>query len=547
MRSMLWLSCVWAIGIASGCHVVAGYDDLSFPGDPEPPGKLDILLVVDDSPGTIMADKQALFEIAIGELIDELLPRIDDVHVGVITTSLGSNGADSCTEPAQNGRARLVGGELLSWDPSQDASLFRDRLEQIVVGIGDDGCGFEATLEAWYRFLVDPSPPLDIEVTEGVALPNGVDQNVLDQRAAFLRPDSTVVIITLTDENDCSIMAAGQAYLAAQLSVDGSTFHLEPGRAACDSDPFSECCTSCAVPPPSNCMPGIGECQGSLDDVQDQINLRCFNQKQRFGIDFLYDVERYISALTQPIVFDSSAVMHENPLLAGGQRQPQDVIYVGMVGVPWQDIARRAGNGLPDLRKGLDAGGDAVGGLQTPAEMRALGTWDVVLGEPNRYFEVDAKLPTDPLMIESVEERSGTHPITGDAVVSAAAASGALDNPINGHEYDIPMRDDLQYACIFRLTSPIICETAAADCNCFQGDQSSSPLCQDPDNGDYGDEQHFVAAYPGIRHLQVMRGIGDQAVVGSICAAQQVDPAAPSGFQPTVDALIQRLDGVLKK
>jgi len=29
----------------------------------------------------------------------------------------------------------------------------------MIVAAGEDGCGFEAQLEGWYRFLIDPEPP----------------------------------------------------------------------------------------------------------------------------------------------------------------------------------------------------------------------------------------------------------------------------------------------------------------------------------------------------------------------------------------------------
>ena len=37
----------------------------------------------------------------------------------------------------------------------------------------------------------------------------------------------------------------------------------------------------------------------TLSDLEDDINLRCWDQKRRFGIDFLYPIDRYTQALTQ--------------------------------------------------------------------------------------------------------------------------------------------------------------------------------------------------------------------------------------------------------
>src|SRR5688500_19235150 len=84
------------------------------------------------------------------------------------------------------------------------AALSADFSEH-VAAVGETGCGFEAPLEAWYRFLVDPSPPIDVVKGAGnVAATTGVDTAILQQRAEFLRPTSLVAIVVLTDENDCS-------------------------------------------------------------------------------------------------------------------------------------------------------------------------------------------------------------------------------------------------------------------------------------------------------------------------------------------------------
>jgi hypothetical protein len=141
------------------------------------------------------------------------------------------------------------------------------------------------------------------------------------------------------------------------------------------------------------------------------------------------------------------------------------------VGVPWQDIARCNAGGDPDLDSGLDGSGNPVGGLQSAAELVALGTWDVILGDPASYVA-----PTDPLMIESRGPRSGTNPITGDAL--APPGSGTLANPINGHEYGDPSQEDLQYACIFELPEARDCSAMQTSCECEV--ISDSLLCQDP-------------------------------------------------------------------
>jgi hypothetical protein len=100
---------------------------------------------------------------------------------------------------------------------------------------------------------------------------------------------------------------------------------------------------------------------------------------------------------------------------------------------------------------------------------------------------------------------------------------------------------DLQYACIFDLVTSKKC-TEAGDCDCFGAnlDQMANPLCQNA-QGAYTNEQLRGKAYPGTRILQVLRGIGDRAIVASVCPAQTNDNArADFGYRPVVDALHTR-------
>src|SRR5690606_36263121 len=88
--------------------------------------------------------------------------------------------------------------------------------------VGDSGCGFEAPLEAMYRFLVDPEPPLSIEKRDGPDGPevvvDGVDEELLALRRQFLSPYSSVVVVILTDEDDCSVSEAQDAWKVGEPS-----------------------------------------------------------------------------------------------------------------------------------------------------------------------------------------------------------------------------------------------------------------------------------------------------------------------------------------
>src|SRR6185436_9405984 len=75
---------------------------------------------------------------------------------------------------------------------------------------------------------------------------------------------------------------------------------------ACAADPTSACCYTCPNGPPAGCEWADAPCQASSDHLENRLpeaadasNLRCFEQKRRFGVDFLYPTERYVNALTQ--------------------------------------------------------------------------------------------------------------------------------------------------------------------------------------------------------------------------------------------------------
>ncbi|MDP9149300.1 MAG: hypothetical protein M3O36_05075 [Myxococcota bacterium] len=73
---------------------------------------------------------------------------------------------------------------------------------EMVSGVHEHGCGFEAQNEAWYRFLVQPDPFDSVAIAANRASLLGFDDVILRQRADFLRPDSLLAVIVVTDENE---------------------------------------------------------------------------------------------------------------------------------------------------------------------------------------------------------------------------------------------------------------------------------------------------------------------------------------------------------
>lgn len=508
---------------------------------------------------------------------------INDIHIGIVSSSIGGHGSDACpgtetyscsggaTNTTNNDRGHLVTRSdpcaagmvatyqdkgFLAWDPTTsansppgetDVANLTQGIRDLVVGAGQIGCGYESQLESWYRFLVDPEPYNSIVLDSSErAVPQGTDQALLQQRAAFLRPDSLLAILMLSDENDCSTKEYGQFYFSSQqreLTNTSKAFRLPRARQECATNPNDPCCRSCGqdqtgCPVDPTCVQ-----DPTLSDAEDNVNLRCWDQKRRFGIDFLYPVDRYVNGLSSSTVPNRAGDLVANPIFSNLNptaypnaqlRDPGLVVLGGIVGVPWQDLARDPS----DLTKGYKNAEElahADGGVTT---------WDVILGEPTNYVA-----PLDPHMIESPYPRSGTNPITGTSIAPTGSAAGT--DPISGHEYTPDSQSgpyDLQYACIFPLAQPQDCsDPNVIACDCLEA-QNDNPLCEpDPANNNARTLQVRAKAYPGIRQLNVIRDLGPQGVAGSICPAQQTDPSkADYAYRPSIQALITRVASRLK-
>ncbi len=540
--------------------------------------KIDILISVDDSKS--MADKQAILALAVPQLIESLVNPVClpddpdsamtpvtvggptsecpegthrefepvlDIHVGVISSSfgLGETGFQTpggSVTPCVDRKAHLLtdvpdGASavqtyqdhgFLAWDPEgkldppgeNDLDAFITDVTKLVEGVGQSGCGYEASLESWYRFLIDPEPAESFTIEGDKAVPVGIDTELLAQRRAFVRPDSLVAVVMLTDENDCSVRP-GFGYLTARTgsSEELGVTWLRP-RAVCATDPGSECCAPCTQDVPDHC--GQDPTCSSKDPIpqHQHNNLHCFEQKRRFGVDLLQPVDRYVQGLTSPTVPNRAGELVDNPLFVAedGALRPTDRVFLaGIVGVPYQNVARD-----PD---------DLGEGLKTNYELTQDGVWTDVLGTPASFVA-----PRDAHMVESQKPRPGL----------PTASSGELD-PIHGHEHahGESGAGDLQYACIFDLPADYQDDCLVEDCDCKS--PTSNPLCLQPD-GSYGNVQRRAKAYPGLRQLAVLKGVQDQGIVGSICAKQLEDASQPDyGYQPAIGALVQRLGDKLKQ
>ncbi len=629
---------------------------------------IDLLFVIDNS--VSMGDKQAILENAVPQMVERLLvpdcveldalgneldrqpgPSLDsetgcptgyeteftpvnDIHVGVITSSLGAHGAESCLADQQNDasilvpnvRSSLPDGSpvaptvdnvgFLAWQPTdgRGSEAEKDQLKSDfanhVVAAGESGCGFEAPLEAWYRFLVDANPPGPMQISTGPATFSMIDgsgetfdvpnqgqsyadtraDEILTQRANFLRQESLVAIVVLTDENDCSAMDGGEYYGNSRFGwFLGNLQSSQPfsnASATCETNPNDICCYSCLLPKEQV----AAECQANydascpanppMDPQKDQPNARCVKNKQRFGLDLLYPTQRYVDGLTKIEVVDhQTGKLVPNPLLAGfartlsdgtveeAIRRPDDfVFFAGIVGIPWQDLATEATRDAPNQLEFLNA--DALVSDEVEVDGVRRSRWDVILGTANlaadsatcrAALQADGTYdnarcgvapvpPLDPFMVESFAQRAGTNPITGDVIVPDF---GNPEATINGHEFantvgGIDNNDDLQYSCIFELEDSKDCtlDENAQSCDCTENDTDRNrPLCEPPSGGAAGTTQYYAKAYPATRVLQVLKDFGGNSIVGSICPkVTSGDPLAPGfGYNPAVKAIVDRL------
>ncbi len=515
--------------------------------------KVDLLIVVDNS--SSMKDKQSELGRRIPELIEGLtkpstdpitgrVSQVFDVHVGVISSSLGSYGTGACHTgwfgPHVNDHAYLLpragdpketsgfqvdasgnpvpaacpdvaSGKPLSWvadakrDPSakfmgtDGAAQLQAAASCVVQSVQDDGCGYEATWESIYRFLADPAPYVSAEVScslpakpdayscSGSIKASGKDDTLLGQRKQFLREDSLLAVIVLSDENDFSVRPEGRNWKPFGVPMRGMP-HAWPGCANVPDDlepddfnGFADLktkwnCRSCDDDPSD---PVCATKWPDTGDV-DHPNLRGFHQIQRFGWNTLWSRNRYIDAFQRPQVFGSDGKLGFNGVFAGGKRTSDMIVVAGIVGVP----------------KPLVSNGDTPKVL-TDADWEKMVSPDLA--------------KRDAHMIESLEARTkyGLKLYEGDRSI----------DPINGGERTIANGSDLQYACI----APRSTEGGGDDCGV---DAEGNPLCNGPG------VQPYFKAFPGLRHLRILKGLGGSGFVSSICA---------ESYRPAIRGITDRI------
>ena len=525
--------------------------------------KVDLLLVVDNSAS--MGDKAQALSASIGTLLRKVAPG-RDVHVGVISSSLGTFGGDVCpNEGAANGLAHLrtvgvngaevaaaAGGFLRYGGASNIEALVTDT-QALVQGVGQNGCGLEAQLETAYRFLVQPDPWQEVKIdSSNQAQLTGTDDTLLAQRKAFLRPDSLVAVVMLTDEDDSSsdpLSVGGQGWAFGSNQFPGSTVFRADGKtttapraaSACQTNPASADCTSCGFA--ATCDASDAACQklkadpecqkngGYYGPNEDQLNVRFQRMKERYGIDPQYPIARYTDGFTKQRA-PNRAGEHVEIARAGGRGRDIGP-YVGnasctnpLFAASLPASASEELCKLPQGPRGKELVVFALLGGLPPSLASSNPDWTKILGNNPDAFDYGG---IDPHMVQSTVPRAGLVP------PSQTPGDNGSD-PVNGREW-LTNDDDLQFACTFALAAPRTCASSDPSCDCAQMPSRNPPLC-----GTTSGQQTRGKAYPTVRELRVAKALGDRGVVGSVCAAD-----AAQGYTTTMQILADRLAPRLAK
>jgi hypothetical protein len=609
---------------------------------------------IDNATGTITGKSMQGAGCAAGSAPE--FPAVKDMHIGIVSSSLGPrlsemdptfvtgvcNDPQQAQAPFQNVNAHMddhahlltrsltgmapnlvegavadAGSGFLYWYPVaangmgingaptgpatalDSAMTLETDFTSLVSGVGVFGCGIESQMESWYRFLVQPDPYATLGLNSGKLVSGqptaewvGVDSTIIQERHDFLRPDSLVAVVVLSDENDSEIDVRSLGGLGYFFMRTG--FAPPHGTSACMTNPLSAACVSCSPgnTDPNCTMPGGGVATyQAVNDWGYDPNLRHVHMRQKYGIDPQYPVERYFYGLTSTQIPDrageypagangysgfgtnmnctnpiyAASLPQQKDLAAGiattisaadattlcslpvGARTSDKVFFAHIGGVPHQLL-----HFMPN---------DPVGSTLTTAD------WVKILGTDPEHYNYNG---IDPHMYESYTPRLPPPPGGGEGLVNPpqfdASGTNALappdspsnTDPVTGREWitDVPLglhrlAVDVQYACTFALVVPRDCTQAVNGyaCACpatpsLTHDQTP-PVCSDTNQT----MQVGAKAYPTVRELLVAKMMGPQGIVSSICPIDVTDNAAGDdplyGYRPAVAALLDRLKAAL--
>jgi hypothetical protein len=185
---------------------------------------LDILFVIDNS-GSMGEEQTALKDNVVSfiDVLRYLEGGLPNLHIGVVSTDVGAGpfAVQRCDEPGDDGYLQSLARDVDCSPPGPENYLvdvaddigtgritnYTGALEdafRCMAGLGTEGCGFEQPLEAMRRALDGRNP-------------------------GFLRDDAFLLVVFITDEDDCSARNSG-LFDPAQSAVDGPLGALDSFR-----------------------------------------------------------------------------------------------------------------------------------------------------------------------------------------------------------------------------------------------------------------------------------------------------------------------------
>jgi len=185
-----------------------------------PVRKVDMLVVVDDSSEMRLAQDNLLrnFPTFMNRLMDP--PGLPDLHIAVVSTDMGAGDGSVASCDATGGKngifqytargacttSGLAPGATFIADDGTNRN-YTGLLTDVfgcIAALGEGGCGFEHQLAAITRALGADGRPAPAE------------------NQGFLRPDAFLIILLLTNEDDCSAPAGSNLYDTSMNATLGS-------------------------------------------------------------------------------------------------------------------------------------------------------------------------------------------------------------------------------------------------------------------------------------------------------------------------------------
>ena len=208
-----------------------------------PARKVDMLVVVDDSSETRLMQENLVrnFPTFMNRLMDP--PGLPDLHIAVISTDMGAGDGSISGCDATGGKngifqyqargpcttSGLAPGATFIADDGTNRN-YTGMLSDVfgcIAALGESGCGFEHQLAAITRALgADGSPPPA-------------------ENQGFLRPDAFLVVLLLTNEDDCSAPAGSNFYDTSMNTTLASNLG-PPGNFRCNE--FGHLCNGMKPP-----------------------------------------------------------------------------------------------------------------------------------------------------------------------------------------------------------------------------------------------------------------------------------------------------------